>query len=96
MSSGSPLVRRRSASTTEYTPDAVRKQFTGYERDSETDLDFANTRGFSYRIGRFLSADNVLNDSNRIEPASWNLYVYCRNNPLVGRTVSDMRKCDLG
>src|SRR5690606_24957852 len=27
-----------------YTADTIRKQFTGYERDAETDLDFAQAR----------------------------------------------------
>jgi hypothetical protein len=31
----------------QYTPDTVRKQFTGYERDGETDLDFAQARYYS-------------------------------------------------
>jgi RHS repeat-associated protein len=60
----------------------VRQQFAGYERDSETGLDFAGARYFSAVQGRFTSADNFLNDTQAVDPSSWNLYAYVRNNPL--------------
>ena len=63
-----------------YAADTVRKQFTGYERDDETNLDFARARLHSYTLGRFTSPDDFLNDTAAIEPSSWNLYVYVRNN----------------
>jgi len=66
-----------------YTADTVRKQFTGYERDNESDLDFAEARYYNYNHGRFSSPDNFLNDTHKEDPASWNLYVYVRNNPLT-------------
>ena len=44
-------------SHSEYTPDSVRKQFTGYERDGETDLDFAQARLLQNGHGRFVQAD---------------------------------------
>jgi RHS repeat-associated protein len=65
-----------------YGADTVRKQFTSYERDNETELDFAQARMFSYGHGRFTSPDNFLNDTSQIEPKSWNLYVYVLNNPM--------------
>ncbi len=65
-----------------YQGDDVRQKFTGYERDNETDLDFAQARMHSYDLGRFTSPDNFLNDTTQIDPSSWNLYVYVRNNPL--------------
>jgi RHS repeat-associated protein len=39
------------------TPDGIRKKFTGYERDDETGLDFAQARYYSSRQGRFMSPD---------------------------------------
>jgi RHS repeat-associated protein len=39
------------------TNDGLRKKFTGYERDDETGLDFAQARYYSSRQGRFLSPD---------------------------------------
>ena len=40
-----------------YTDDTVRKQFTGYERDDESGLDFAKNRYHSFDLGRFTSPD---------------------------------------
>lgn len=65
-----------------YSADNVRQKFTGYERDGETDLDFAQTRYYARSYGRFTSPDNFLNDTETSDPMSWNLYVYVRNNPL--------------
>ncbi|QQS33231.1 MAG: RHS repeat-associated core domain-containing protein [Acidobacteriota bacterium] len=65
-----------------YDSDSVRKQFTGYELDTETDLDFAQARYFSHNHGRFMSSDDFTNDTRTSNPQSWNLYVYVRNNPL--------------
>jgi RHS repeat-associated protein len=39
------------------TNDGLRKKFTGYERDDETGLDFAQARYYSSRQARFLSPD---------------------------------------
>ncbi|MGE3466189.1 MAG: RHS repeat domain-containing protein [Pyrinomonadaceae bacterium] len=65
-----------------YGGDAVRKQFTGYERDGETGLDFAQARYFSSGFGRFSSPDSVLLASRQDDPQTWNLYRYALNNPL--------------
>ena len=40
-----------------YQADSVRQKFTGYERDSESDLDFAQARMYSSKLGRFLTTD---------------------------------------
>jgi RHS repeat-associated protein len=60
----------------------IRQKFTGYERDNETGLDYAQARYYLSAQGRFTSPDNFLNDTSAIDPASWNLYAYVRNNPL--------------
>jgi RHS repeat-associated protein len=65
-----------------YQPDDVRQKFTSYERDTETDLDYAKARMFGSSVGRFTSPDDFLNDTHVSDPQSWNLYVYVRNNPL--------------
>ena len=65
-----------------YTSQAVRQKFTGYEQDSETELGYAGARYFDSKVGRFMSPDDFLNDTKTDDPASWNLYVYVRNNPL--------------
>lgn len=65
-----------------YAADDVRKQFTGYERDNETELDFAQSRYMHYTVGRFSTPDSFTNDTRVSSPQSWNLYSYVRNNPL--------------
>jgi len=66
-----------------YVLDVVRQKFTGYERDSETGLDFAEARYYANLQGRFASPDIVFADQDIATPQSWNLYSYVRNNPLA-------------
>jgi RHS repeat-associated protein len=66
-----------------YSEDLVRKQFTGYERDSEAALDFAQARYYRSVIGRFYSADPDSAGASQAEPQSWNGYFYAANNPLL-------------
>lgn len=60
--------------------DQTRQHFTGYERDTETGLDFAQARYFGSMQGRFLSPDPITGDL--INPQTWNRYAYVKNNPL--------------
>lgn len=63
--------------------DQVRQKFTGYERDKETDLDFAQARFYNAKFGRFYSPDpeNFQALHNIERPQSWNAYSYVNNNP---------------
>jgi RHS repeat-associated protein len=65
-----------------YQPDTVRQKFTGYERDNETDLDFAQARYYNPKHGRFTAVDLLVASARVTRPESWNRYVYCWNNPL--------------
>ena len=58
-------------------------KFTGKERDSETGLDYFGARYFASAQGRFTSADAPFADQHTVDPQSWNLYGYVRNNPLA-------------
>jgi RHS repeat-associated protein len=60
--------------------DGIRKQFTGYQRDAETNLDFAQARYYSLAEGRFTSAD--IFGGRLTNPQTLNLYAYVLNNPL--------------
>jgi RHS repeat-associated protein len=60
--------------------DGIRQKFTGYERDSETELDFAQARYYSSLQGRFASPDSV--GGSKLNPQTLNLYSYTNNNPL--------------
>jgi len=65
-----------------YGSDTVRKQFTGYEWDIETDLDFAQARYHNFNLGRFNSVDPILDSMDTSMPQSMNRYAYVLNNPL--------------
>ena len=54
---------------TGYGSDTIRKQFTGYERDGETGLDFAQSRMYGGGLGRFSTPDpyNVILEKERGE-----------------------------
>ncbi len=68
--------------------------FTGQIRDGEstagtdTGLDYFNARYFWATLGRFTSPDEPLIDQHAMDPQSWNLYGYVRNNPLTFRDPS--------
>ena len=61
--------------------DPLRHKFTGtYERDLETELDYAQARYYASAHGRFTSADSVA--GSPLNPQTLNLYTYVGNNPL--------------
>ncbi len=66
-----------------YVEDTVRKQFTGYERDSEIELDFAQARYYNPAHGRFTTTDPLMASGRTENPQTWNRYNYVGNNPLV-------------
>jgi RHS repeat-associated protein len=61
--------------------DGQPKRFTGHERDSESGLDYMIGRYYAAPMGRFLSVDTG-DDSDPLNPQSWNKYTYVRNNPI--------------
>jgi RHS repeat-associated protein len=71
--------------------DGTRQEFTGYERDNETGLDFAQARYFASAQGRFTSPDEFFNDATPVSPQKWNLYAYVNNNPLNAVDPTGMR-----
>jgi RHS repeat-associated protein len=60
----------------------VSLKFTGQVRDASMQ-DYFGARYFSGYQGRFTSPDVPLLDQNPLDPQSWNLYSYGRNNPLA-------------
>ena len=76
-----------------YGGDSVRKQFTGYERDIESDLDYANARYYKPTHGRFTSTDPLLTTGRLGNPQTWNRYLYTLNNPLVFTDPTGMYEC---
>ncbi|MEM4282847.1 MAG: RHS repeat-associated core domain-containing protein [Candidatus Woesearchaeota archaeon] len=66
-----------------YGGDAIRQKFTGYERDSEVDLDFAQARYYNSNHGRFTTTDPAMLSMNGNNPQTFNRYAYVMNNPLL-------------
>jgi RHS repeat-associated protein len=62
--------------------DGLRQGFTGYERDLETGLDYAQARYYASIVGRFNSVDPATSSFRPENPQSWNRYTYVLNNPL--------------
>ena len=63
--------------------DDIRQKFTGYQKDTETSLDFAEARMYENRHGRFTAVDPLLASGNSSNPQTFNRYVYVGNNPLL-------------
>jgi RHS repeat-associated protein len=61
--------------------DGVKQQFTGYERDSESGLDYAQARYFSSKHGRFTSVDPLTASASMKNPQTFNRYSYAMNSP---------------
>jgi RHS repeat-associated protein len=76
-----------------YGGDSVRQKYTGYERDDETALDFAQARYYSSIQGRFTSPDMLFADQYEGDPQSWNLYTYVRNNPCSNSDPTGRETC---
>ena len=70
--------------------ETLRKKFTGYERDTETGLDFAQARYYASTNGRFQSPDPLASSATTADPQSWNRYAYVGNNPMTSTDPSGM------
>jgi RHS repeat-associated protein len=79
-------------STTDYPSNShnVRQEFTCYEWDVETQLDFAQARYFGSTTGRFTSVDPLLASGVLENPKTWNRYTYALNNPVLYTDPSGM------
>jgi RHS repeat-associated protein len=73
--------------------DSVKQGFTGYIKDDETGLDFAQARMYKNSLGRFTGADPLLSSAHIKRPQSWNRYGYVMNNPLVLIDPSGLYVC---
>lgn len=73
-----------------YNYGGTRQKFTGYERDAETNLDYAQARYFSPVQARFTSVDPLLDSARSANPQTWNRYAYVSNNPLASTDPTGM------
>ncbi|MEW6364475.1 MAG: RHS repeat-associated core domain-containing protein [Acidobacteriota bacterium] len=59
-------------------------KFSGKERDRDTTFDYFGARHYASSQGRWISPDPIRNKQLAIwTPQLWNLYSYCRNNPIT-------------
>jgi RHS repeat-associated protein len=63
--------------------DGVRQKFTGYQKDTETSLDFAEARMYENRFGRFTAVDPLTSSGKSSNPKTFNRYVYAGQNPII-------------
>jgi RHS repeat-associated protein len=75
-------------------PDRVRQRFTGYQKDEETGLDFAEARMYQNLHGRFTVVDPLLASGKSADPQTFNRYVYVLNNPLILTDPSGLQAGD--
>ncbi len=73
---------RASVAAYQPTNDNVKQKFTGYQKDDETGLDFAEARMYENRHGRFTAVDPLLASGKSANPQTFNRFVYCVNSPL--------------
>lgn len=70
----------RTDASLKYNGDTVRQKFTGYQKDEESGLDFAEARMYENRHGRFTAVDPLLASGKSANPQTFNRYVYVLNN----------------
>jgi RHS repeat-associated protein len=59
------------------------KKFTGYERDSATNLDYAQAQMYHHNRARFMQPDQLgLRGANPRKPQTLNRYAYAGNDPV--------------
>jgi RHS repeat-associated protein len=78
------------------TTDNVRQKFTGYEKDDETGLDFAEARYYNNLHGRFTAVDPMLASGKSADPQTFNRYAYVSNNPTNSIDPTGMWQEDFG
>ena len=59
----------------------TRKGYTGYEKDDESGLDFAQARYYNSVHGRFTSVDPLTASATIRNPQTFNRYSYVLNSP---------------
>jgi RHS repeat-associated protein len=73
--------------------DNVRQRFTGYQKDAETDLDFAEARMYQNKHGRLTAVDPLMASADMGNPQTFNGYVYTGNNPINLTDPSGLNWC---
>jgi RHS repeat-associated protein len=64
-----------------YQPPSVRQGYTGYEKDEESGLEFAQARFYNSIHGRYTSIDPLTASADTKNPQTFNRYSYVLNSP---------------
>ena len=64
-----------------YKADNVRQDYTGYEKDDESGLEYAQARYYNPAHGRFTSVDPLTASASIRNPQTFNRYSYVLNSP---------------
>ena len=64
-----------------YDPQNVRQDYTGYEKDAESGLEYAQARYYNTSHGRFTSVDPLTASATIRNPQTFNRYSYVMNSP---------------
>ena len=83
-----PYGQERPSATTNGT-----EKFTGYLRDAETGLDYADQRYEQPGVGRFLTADPSQGSVDLMNPQTWNAYAYVNGDPINLADPSGLVAC---
>jgi RHS repeat-associated protein len=72
----------------------VRQDYTGYQKDDESGLEYAQARYFNAQHGRFTSPDPLMASASIRNPQTFNRYSYVTNSPYkfvdpLGLTLMD-------
>ncbi|MBF2020137.1 MAG: RHS repeat-associated core domain-containing protein, partial [Hydrococcus sp. C42_A2020_068] len=64
-----------------YVPPNIRQDYTGYQKDDESGLEFAQARYYNPMHGRFTSVDPLTASATIRNPQTFNRYAYALNSP---------------
>jgi RHS repeat-associated protein len=64
-----------------YKAENIRQDYTGYQKDDESGLEFAQARYYNASHGRYTSIDPLMASANVKNPQTFNRYSYVLNSP---------------
>ncbi len=86
-----PQTSNRSSNLQYNSGDNVRQKFTGYQKDAESNLDFAEARYYNSNHGRFTAVDPLLSSGKSANPQTFNRFVYTMNQPTTKTDPSGLQ-----
>ena len=75
------ITAQRTSGLNYTTPDTVRQDYTGYQKDDESGLEFAQARYYNSIHGRFTSVDPLTASATIRNLQTFNRYTYALNSP---------------